>query len=188
MSSYRYLFADTLTNTILAELPITNASGTQQVGSYGTFSGDILLSGIQAKALNVANATIPMRCSVFVDRDGTLVWGGVIVAREYDSVSQHLKITAREFEYYLDRRRITTTQAFTAVDQFTIAQTLVNQMQAAGSGNIGIIVPSNTSGVTVSKTYYSYELKSVYQALLDLSQATNGFDVLSAFWCFVFVD
>lgn len=176
MTSYRYLFADLITNSILAELPMTGVTFTQQLNTAGTFQGKILLSGINAAKQNVSNATIPAKCAVFVDRDGVLVWGGVIWHRQYDSKDQHLQITAQEFESYFNRRRITSTQVFSNVDQFTIAQTLVNQAQAVTNGNIGVIVPTNTSGVTVSKTYYSYELKSVYQALLDLSRSTNGFD------------
>jgi hypothetical protein len=57
-----------------------------------------------------------------------------------------------------------------------VAQTLVTNMQTATNGNIGIIVPSNTSGVTISKTYYSYELKTVFSALQDLSKSNAGFD------------
>ena len=176
MSSYRYLFCDTLTNTVLAELPLTSVNGTQALNAAGTLTGDLLLSGVNAKALNVSAATIPMRCSVYVDRDGTIIWGGIIVARDYNSSTQHLKISAREFESYFERRRITSSINFTAVDQFTIAQTLINNAQAVSGGNIGVAVPTNLSGVAVSKTYYNYELKSVYSALLDLSQATNGFD------------
>jgi hypothetical protein len=176
MATYRYLFADLVTNSILAELPITNVNFTQALNAAGTFTGDLLLSGVNATQMNVANATIPARTAIYVDRDGVLVWGGVLWSREYNSADQHLRLTAREFESYLERRRITTTQAFTAVDQFTIAQTLMNQAQAVAGGNIGIAIPTNTSGVTVSKTYYAYEYKTVYSALLDLSRATNGFD------------
>lgn len=175
MATYRYLFADLLTNQVLAELPITGVNFTQALNAAGTFQGDILLSGLSA-ASNATNATIPARTALYVDRDGVLVWGGVIWFREYSSASQHLRITAREFESYYERRRITTTQAFTNVDQLLIARTLVNNANAATSGNIGVLVGSETSGVTVSRTYYSYEYKTVYSALLDLSRATNGFD------------
>jgi len=87
-----------------------------------------------------------------------------------------LKITAQEFESYFNRRRITSTQVFSSVDQFLIAQTLMNNAQSATNGNIGVIVPTNTSGITVSRTFYSYELKTVYSALLDLSRSNDGFD------------
>ena len=175
-TSYRYLFADLLTNNIIAELPLTGVSFTQQLNQAGTFQGHILLSGVQAANLNVANGTIPARTALYVDRNGTLVWGGVIWAREYDSTSQTLKITAREFESYFERRRITTDTVFTSVDQLTIAESIINTAQATPYGNIGLVVPTNTSGVTVSRTYYGYELKTVFSALQELSRQTNGFD------------
>lgn len=175
MSSYRYLFTDTVTGSVLAELQLTGVNFTQALNTSGTLNASLLLSGVPAAA-NAEAATIPMRCSLYVDRDGVIVWGGVIVAREYASADQHIKITAREFEYYLDRRRITSTQVFNNVDQLLIAQTLVNNAQAATGGNIGIQVGTETSGVLVSRIFYNYELKSVYQALLDLSRSQTGFD------------
>jgi len=173
---YRYLFADVLTNQIIAELPITNVNFTQQLNAAGTFTGDLLLSGVDSARLNVLASTIPGRCAVYVDRSGILVWGGIVWAREYDSANQHLKITAREFESYFERRRITTTQAYSNVDQLTIAQQLIQNAQAVPYGNIGVIIPSNTSGVVVSQTYYSYEFKTYFNALLDLAKNNNGFD------------
>lgn len=175
MATYRYLFADALTNQIIAELPLTGVNFTQTLNAAGTFQGTILLSGLQVAA-NATNGTIPGRTVLYVDRDGVLVWGGLIWAREYSSANQHVRITAREFESYFERRRITTTQAFNTVDQLLIARTLVNNAQAVTNGNLGITVGSELSGVTVSRTYYDYEYKTVYSALLDLSRQTDGFD------------
>lgn len=175
MTSYRYLLIDVLTNSIQAELPFTNVNFTQALNAAGTFTGDILLSGLPATA-NASASTIPGKNYVAVDRDGVIVWAGIIWHREYNSTSQHLTITAREFESYFEKRRITSTVAFTNTDQLTIAQSLVNTAQLAANGNIGVLVGSETSGQLVSRTFYGYELKSVYQALLDLSRSRNGFD------------
>ena len=173
---YRYLFADLLTNQIIGELPIAGVSFTQQLNTAGTLQGHLLLSGVNAAGLNVANATIPGRTALYVDRNGILIWGGIIWLRDYNSTEQKLNITAREFESYFERRRILTTQAFTGVDQLTIAQTLVQQAQAVPYGNIGVIVGTETSGVQVSRVFYNYELKTVFSALQDLSRSSSGFD------------
>ena len=175
-TQYRYLLADVLTNQILAELSLTNVNFTQQLNSAGTFTGDLLLSGVNSAALNVLNSTIPARCAVYVDRSGVLVWGGIVWAREWDSSSQHLKISAREFESYFERRRISSTLSFSNVDQLTVVQQLIQAAQAVPYGNIGVIVPSNTSGVTISQVYYSYELKTYFSAIADLAKNNNGFD------------
>jgi hypothetical protein len=175
MASYRYLFADLVTNSILAELQITNVSFTQTLNSAGTFQGSLLLSGVPAAA-NVDAATIPGRCALYVDRDGVLVWGGIIWSREYNSDDQHISITAREFESYFERRRLTSTLGFTSQDQLLVARTLMNTAQAVTGGNIGVQVGAEVSGVLISRVFYSYELKNVYQALLDLSRSSDGFD------------
>jgi hypothetical protein len=176
MSQYRYLFADLLTNTILAELPLTSVQFSQQLNSIGSFSATLQLSGINATALNVANATIPARTAIYVDRDGTLVWGGVLWNREYSSNSQTITLNAREFESYFERRRITVDTAFFGTDQLTAAQTIINNAQAVTNGNIGVAVGSETSGVTIVRTFYGYEYKTVMSAVQELSKSSTGFD------------
>ena len=176
-TQYRYLLADVLTNNILAELSLTNVNFTQQLNAAGSFTGDLLLSGVNSTSLNVLNSTIPGRCAVYVDRSGTLVWGGIIWAREWDSANQHLKISAREFESYFERRRIISTLAFEGVDQLVIAQELIEAAQSVPYGNIGVVVPTTTSGVIIgSQVYYGYELKTYFSALSDLAKNNNGFD------------
>lgn len=176
MATYRYLFADLLTNSIIGELPLTGVNFTQQLNTAGTFTGHLLLSGVNATALNISTATIPGRTAIYVDRGGILVWGGVLWNREYNSTEQTLSFQSREFESYFERRKVTTTQIFTNTDQLTIANSLLNTAQSATNGNIGVQTSPATSGVLVNRTYYSYELKNVYQAIQDLSKQLNGFD------------
>jgi hypothetical protein len=177
-TTYRYLLGDLLTNDIIAELPLTGVSFNQQLNQAGTLTGRLLLSGLSGFQFNVDASTIPGRCALYVDRDDQIVWGGIILGREYNSNSQSLNLTAREFESYFERRRITSDVVFTNTDQLTIAQSLFNTAQAAPNGNIGVIVPTNTSGILVSRTYYGYEFKQVYAAVQDLSRQLDGFDFL----------
>lgn len=176
MTTYRYLFADLLTNDIIGELPITGVSFTRQLNQAGTLQGRLLITGINTYDFNVDACTQPGRNAIYVDRNGILVWGGVIWNRTYLSQSQSISISAREFESYFERRRITTTQAFTAQDQLLIARTLITNAQSTPEGDIGVQVGSETSGVLVDRVYYDYELKQVYQAIQDLSRQDDGFD------------
>ena len=175
-TTYRYLFADLLTNEIIAELPLTGVAFTQQLNQAGTLQGHLLLSGMATAQFNVNESTIPGRTAIYVDRNGDLIWGGVIWGRTYNSADQTLNLTAREFESYFERRRITTTIDFTNTDQLIIARTILNTAQATPSGDIGVIVGSETSGILLSRTYYNYELKGVYNAIQDLSRGEDGFD------------
>lgn len=175
-TTYRYLFANLLNNEIIGELPLTGVSFTQQLNQAGTLQGHLLLSGMATAQFNVNASTIPAKTAIYVDRNGELIWGGVIWGRTYNSATQQLDITAREFESYFERRRITTTQAFTNTDQLVIARTLIDNAQALPYGDIGVITGSETSGVLIDRVYYNYELKAVYGAIQDLSRADNGFD------------
>lgn len=176
MSSYRYLFADLRTNAILAELPLTGVTFTQVLNSTGALNARLQISDLREAGYDIQGTTIPARTAIYVDRDGVLVWGGVIWLRNYNSTSQHIEITAREFESYLEKRRITETTVFQNVDQLTIAQTLVNDAQAQIGGDIGFIVSDNTSNVLVTRVYFDYEFKDLFAAIKDLSSAQNGFD------------
>jgi hypothetical protein len=175
-TTYRYLFADLLTNVIIAELPLTGVSFGSQLNQAGTFQGHILLSGIDTVGFNITNATIPGKSALYVDRDGVLVWGGIIWLRSYQSAGQVLSLQAREFESYFEKRRITSDQTFNNVDQLTISQNLISLAQGVPYGNIGVQVGVETSGVLVSRVYYDYEKKTYFSALQDLSRAENGFD------------
>jgi hypothetical protein len=177
-TTYRYLFADLLTNEIIGELPLTGVSFTQQLNQSGTLNGHVLLSGLNSAEFNVNASTIPGRSAIYVDRNGDLIWGGIIWNRTYNSAEQVLNLTAREFESYFERRRISATQNFTNTDQLVIARTLIDDAQLVPSGDIGVITGVETSGILIDRVYYDYELKNVYQAIQDLSRAEDGFDFL----------
>lgn len=178
-TTYRYLFVDLLSNTIIGELPLTGVSFTQQLNQPGTFQGHLLLSGINADKYNVELSTIPAHCGLYVDRNGILVWGGVIWGRTYNSTSQTLTFSAQEWISYFDHRRITQDVEFSNIDQLVIAKTLIEDAQAAPYGDIGVLYNSEgqtTSGILINQIYYNYEFKSVFQAIQDLSRQGDGFD------------
>lgn len=176
-TQYRYLFADLRTNYILAELPLTSVSFTQVLNSSGSFQGTILGSDIRELGYDITGSTEPARTAIYVDRDGVLIWGGVIWLRTWDSDSQHFTFQAREFMSYFERRRITTTTVYENQDQLFVAQDLITLAQAVTGGNIGLVVPTNTSGVLIDRAYFDYELKDVAGAIKDLSNQQDGFDV-----------
>jgi len=182
-TQYRYLFADLITNDILAELPLTNVSFTQTLNTPGAFSGTILGSDINETGYDIAGSTIPSRTAIYVDRDGVLIWGGIIWLRTWDSDSQHFDFQAREFGSYFERRRITDNfmdgdQAlvYENEDQLFIAQDLLTLAQDLAGGDIGVVVPTNVSGIDVTRVYYAYEFKDVWGAIKDLSNQQDGFD------------
>lgn len=169
-------------NPILAELPFTGVSFTTQLNSVGTFQGHVLLSGLNSNELNAYNGTIPGRTILWVlytDPDTLTsipVWSGVIWAREYESASQTLKISAQEMMSLFNRRRISTTKDYSATnyDPAYIAHQLMLYAESRPYGNISLSYSVGSTAYVTKKKYEGYELKSVYQAIKDLS--SNYFD------------
>jgi hypothetical protein len=178
MSNYRYLFADLLTNKINAELPLNSVTFGKELNTAGPFSGQVMLSGLQSINYNIQDYTTPGRTAIYVDRDGVIVWGGIIWSRSYDSNSQELTFTGKEFESYFERRRINYDYnvAGSSQDQLTVAQNLLNTAQSAANGNIGVQIGTETSGINVNKTWRFYDLKPVAEAIKEMAQSVTGFD------------
>jgi len=186
-AEFRYVMtslyqAGSTPNPIIAELPFTDVSFTQQLNSIGSFQGHVLLSGLNTTNLNVYDGTIPGKTILWVLYTDPItytsvpVWSGVIWAREYDSESQTLSIGAQEMMSLYNRRRISTTKDYgnTFYDPMYIAYELMKYAEALPHGKTGLTYNTNTSIYNTKKLYEGYELKSVYQAIKDL--ASNFFD------------
>jgi hypothetical protein len=187
MTEYRYLFADVLTDQIKAELPLTNVTFGQELNTSGPFHGELLLSDLRELPYNINGTITPGNTAVYVDRDGTLVWGGILWTRTYSSDNQKIVFGGNEFESYFQKRRINFYYNINqdAKDQLTVVQDLFNQIQGTVVGspwygnanaNIGVTIPTNTSGITVTKYYNAWDLKPLTEAVYELSQSNTGFD------------
>jgi hypothetical protein len=182
-TQYRYLFADLITNDILAEMPLTNVSFTQALNTPGSFSGRILGSDARELGYDITGSTEPARTALYVDRDGVLIWGGIIWLRTWNTDTQSFDFSAREFGSYFERRRIAgafmdgdQALVYDNEDQLFVAQDLLTLAQSIPGGNIGVVVPNNVSGIDVTRVYYDYEVKDVWGAIKDLSNQQDGFD------------
>jgi len=169
-------------NPIIAELPFTGVNFTSQLNSNGTFQGHVLLSGINSDDLNAYDGTIPGKTILWVlytnpyTAVSAPVWSGVIWAREYDSASQTLSISAQEMMSLYQRRRISTDKNYSATfyDPTYIAYELMKYAEALPHGKTGLTYNTIFTAYATKKYYFGYELKSVYQAVKDL--AANFFD------------
>ena len=192
MAEYRYLTVDVLSNTVIGELQLTGVSWGEALNNPGEFQGHLLLS--DSRTINVIGTrdagdqftldwtTEPARVALYVERDGVIVWGGIIWSRQYDSGSQTMVLTAREFESYFDHRRIVDTNVFaTGTDQFTLVKTLVDAAAVAPSGDIGISTTSiGTCGQGIANVFavYGFEKRNLMETIRELSKQDSpyGFD------------
>ncbi|NBU22563.1 MAG: hypothetical protein EBS38_01400 [Actinobacteria bacterium] len=104
-ADYRYIITDTLTDSVVAELPFVDVSFENRLNEAGQFQGSFPITE-GSSVLDIYNSTLPGKNSIYVLRDGECVWGGIISSRSYNIKEKILDISADEFVSYLDRRAV----------------------------------------------------------------------------------
>lgn len=174
MADYTYFTADLRTDTILSELPLRDVTFSSVLNGSGSFSATIPYNDPRWDKIGIKGATTPRKTALYVDRDGVLVWGGIIWTRLPED--GRLRIDGNDFWSYFRHRYIRATQTFAAVDQLTIAQDLIDYAQGQTGGDIGVQVGSEVSGVLRDRPYWGYERKNIGEAIEQLASVIDGFD------------
>ncbi|MFJ8144693.1 hypothetical protein ACIQ6R_06410 [Streptomyces sp. NPDC096048] len=192
--TYTYLFCDLRTDVLLAELPLANVTYSFELNGIGTLRGTIPYND-ETLQLDPEIASMPARTAVYVDRDGVLIWGGIVWTRE--QVSGGKAIQAAEFLSYFQRRYIKKTLSSDLSqisdtryvneggqriwqDQKYLIWSLLWYAQAESGGSINVdINPLTGTAHGVNRygtTYFGYERPEIYKAISELSAADDGFD------------
>lgn len=175
-ATYTYLVADLRTNTILAELPLVNVSYEHALNTAGSFSASLKLGDKRIAQLDSEATTTPTRTAIYVDRNGEIVWGGIIWSRNYSSENSTLQLGGLSFESFGAKHHIRPSADYAQVDQLSIARDLWFRMSNLPGANIGVVLGTELSGRLRDRTYLGYELKPVLEAIEQLSQVNDGFD------------
>jgi len=171
------LACDLRSNSVLAELPLKGGTFGSKLNGFGAFSGDIPRGDPSLDQLDLIGASVPGRTALYVDRDGVLIWGGIIWTRNFRKSQARVSLGGNEFfSYFHDKQEIRTTKVYNSADQLFIARDLINYAQGKTGGNIGVIVGSETSGVYVDYTWYPWDAKKLGQAIADQASHDNGYD------------
>jgi hypothetical protein len=191
--TYTYLFCDLRTDTLLAELPLADVQYSFELNGIGKLSGTIPYAD-ETLPLDPETASTPGRTAVYVDRDGVLVWGGIIWTR--DRVKGGKQIQAAEFMSYFQHRYVKKTLSTDTSlllnpayvdaggqrlysDQKFIMWSLLRYAQDQTGGNVNVdLNPLTAPGHGIDRTvsYFGYERTEIYKAIAELAAADNGFD------------
>lgn len=190
MADYRMLYAATSSGSIHGELPVTSFTFSSSLNGAGSLSATIPLdtdtavtlpSSVARPEITAANFATDGRTMVFVERDGAIVWGGIVWGYTADIEKGSAKISATGFLGYFNRRLITATATYAATEQTAIAWGLINTAQTAST--IGVVDNSTATGTTRDRTYSADYSKPVGEALEDLTNLDGGFDMeIRSYW------
>jgi hypothetical protein len=184
MATYTYLVADLATGTVLEELPLAGVSFDKRLNDAGSFRGQLPVTDPEIRSRVPRLFTEPGRTALYVDRDGELLWGGIVWTSRYVASGGTLELGAADFLSYLEHRRVLTYPIDAAnpfdypdADQLAIAAALLGVAQSHPGGDLGIeLRGDSSSGVRRGVRYTLGEQKPVADALRDLANAEDGFD------------
>lgn len=194
---------DLNTNTPLAEIPASNLRFTSRLNDAGVCSFDIQLADPRVQRISPATATAPWQVALYIDRNGVLVWGGIVVGRNYNATTRVLSVSGKEFLGWTDQRILVKdydSQALInlgysqtvggvtvgAIDPAVLLELVFTDAQAAGVGaSIGITVPTTTSALPkLAASYKRSQFIPLAQVVNDvcamLSPGVGGVDVAIA--------
>lgn len=172
MSSYRVLVANITTNVIISELPFDGFSYEEIINGAGKFSGTLDLRNPKVTQQDL----YPMRNSLYVERDGIIVWSGMVTTCSPNSSSGTLKVDGLGLWSYAGFRLLNESRNYLTLDQTSvITQGLMTYMNE--QYNIGWVLDCPASGVLRDRqTYYGYERRTIRLLIEQLSNVINGFD------------
>jgi hypothetical protein len=161
--SYRYYIADLLTGAIVMEVPFGQVSWERKITTAGSFSGSIAADENQ-NHFNLYNTTVPGKYALYVMRDTTCVWGGIIWGRDYNISDKRLNVSALEFTSYFFHRIYWKT--LTIPDGVTV-KTLIETL-----------VSSVTTDQLSTDEYLGYSASDVHHVVTEYS-ITSGVATLT---------
>ncbi|MGW2210111.1 hypothetical protein [Streptomyces sp. NPDC001781] len=191
--TYTYLFCDLRTDELLAELPMSAVSYSFELNGIGTLTGTIPYNS-ETLPLDPETASKPARTAVYVDRDGVLMWGGIVWTRQDTTGGK--QIQAAEFLSYYQHRYVKKTLSTDTsllidpsyvqdggqriyADQKFIVWSLLRYAGDQPGGSIGININPLTApgdGIARTATYFGYERPEIYKSIAELAAADDGFD------------
>jgi hypothetical protein len=184
VTAYRFLVADLLTGIVREEIPFSSVKFGDVLNAPGSFSAATPISlarnGYDPITRNVLD---PGRTAIHVERDGVIVWSGILWTVRANVTDQTIEYGAEGLWSYFRRRTIRTDTTFTGIDQAAIAQQLVTTAQSVPGGDLGIVVGSETTGRLRDRDYVGTERKPIGEAIEQLAAVIDGFDFsISSAW------
>lgn len=177
--SYVYHIYDSVKDTYISSIGLSGVTFSNVINGGGSFTGTLSISDplYQAGALEWQNATdYRMNRSMWIERNGVIVWAGFVSGRSYDSSSQTLTLTGTTFETFSQFRFLRVPLVYTNMDILTVARNIWRTQQV-NSWEPTWQYDTNLSGKLVtfnSMQWWAY-INDYMSTLVDMSPGVEWY-------------
>lgn len=165
-------------------MPLTDATGLtfdRYIGKVGSMSCTVKVanSAVADRIRPIIRDDAALTLTGYIHRDRDIWWGGrlgdpaITLNRDGATIS----VTGTTFEGYLDDRTQATDITYTGIDQLLIARSIWNTALAA-EGNLGITVPTVTSGVLRDLAVAKTDTRTLGSMISEIADRDGGFEWL----------
>ncbi|MFE0046297.1 hypothetical protein [Streptomyces albireticuli] len=185
---YRAVFCDLRSDQVMDAFSLTEVQFDDYIGKTGSLTATLPLPDA-ALAARARAALLPGRTAVWLERGAEIWWGGVLWTSTPSGDERgrtQVQIQAGTFDSYLDHRIFLPSQDRADIgtfdggtfegDQFDIARRLIDNLQQARGGDIGIVYGTEVSGVRRSRKVDLTELSRGRELLDSLAGMEDGFE------------
>lgn len=179
MATYRYLIGDLLTNAVYLEISLFGVSFSRRLNKPGNATFSVALGTNVYNDQDIIDNTIPGKSTFWIERDGAIIWGGIIWSRTYQAQANVLSFTAQTFESFFYRQFVEVQIIKTDIDQRQILVDLIDHMQAKTGADLSIDTALSfdlLDAIVRSVEFNPYQAWSYGRTIEYMINYSDGFD------------
>jgi hypothetical protein len=175
---YRFFSTDILTGTVQAELPLYGVWLTRKLCEAGSGTGTYKLGTGLFNDAELLKGTTPGKTAMFVERDGTIIWGGPIWSRTWAEDSKTINLTAQTYESIFEHVALEQDFVKQGIDQMQIFKDMIDAIQNQAHNDFGIETDEMpvVSGVNRTVLIPGYEFHMASDVVEQTVNVEEGFD------------
>ncbi len=178
---YTYLTTNVRTGQVLGELPANGVALDRSLNAAGNMSAGVRLDDKRLDNNEMLVRTTPGSTAFWAYRENTIVWGGIILSREYQSAQKTISLTGQTFEFYPSRRYpYSILGQYLAIaanlGQCYMIAYLWQQLQSLAGGDIGVLWPTTIPNpdTSIGLLIQGYDLSKSYGDLIKSVTDIDG--------------
>ncbi|QPB09702.1 minor tail protein [Streptomyces phage Shaeky] len=176
--SYRIYLYNTKTKAVFAEIPFSALSYSYVMDEAGSATVEIPIGVPRTDGQPLTpDDLMPVRTGVVIERDGALVWGGLLWAYRLNLTARTIALSAQGYlSYWAKRMTGANGVVYKNLEQTQMVKNFITAAANSIETDVSLITPTN---MVRTRTWNKYEFKPLAEVFTDLADDITSFDPVS---------